>query len=79
MLMVSSDPQDTPQTLEKFRQKGNVSPLSWAVDRNGEIARSLDVNALETTVIIDQEGDIVFKDTAATDYETLKRELEEVL
>ncbi len=79
MLMVASDPTDTPQTIENFRQRGGIAPLPWAIDQSGEVARSLNVNALETTVIIDREGEIAYKDTAATDYETLKRELEEVL
>ncbi len=77
--MVSTDPQDTPQTIEDFRNRGDITPLPWAVDQTGEIARALGVNALETTVIVDREGEIVYQDTTSTDYETLKRELEEVL
>jgi alkyl hydroperoxide reductase subunit AhpC len=78
-LMVSTDPQDTPQTIEGFRQRGGISSLPWTVDRSGEISRSLGVSALETTVIVDKEGDIVYRDNESTDYETLGRELEKVL
>ncbi len=77
--MVSTDPQDTPRTVEDFRQRGDVAPLPWTIDQSGEIARSLGVNALEATVILDREGEIVYRDAASTDYETLERELEEVL
>ena len=77
--MVATDPEDTPQTVEDFRQRGNVGSLPWTIDRSGEISRALGANALETTVIIDREGEIVYRDTEATDYETLERELEEVL
>ncbi len=77
--MVSTDPQDTMQTIEDFRQRGDVGSLPWAVDQNGEISQSLGVNALETTVIVDREGEIVYRDSESTDYETLRRELEEVL
>ena len=77
--MVSTDPEDTPQTIEGFRNRGNITPLPWTIDRSGEISRASGVNALETTVIIDREGETVYRDTTSTDYEALERELEEVL
>ena len=77
--MVATDPQDTPQTITDFRQRGGVATLPWAIDQRGEIAQSQRVNALETTVIIDREGEIAYRDTEATDYETLKSELEEII
>ena len=78
-MMVATDPNDTPQTIEDFRQRGDVAPLPWAIDQSGEIARALGANALEITVIVDREGEIVYRDTEATDYETLKSELEKVI
>ena len=77
--MVSIDPQDTPQAIEEFQDRGDVGPLPWAVDEGGQAAQALGVNALETTLIIDREGRIVYEDATATDYETLASELEEVL
>jgi hypothetical protein len=76
--MVSTDPEDTPQTIEDFQNRGGISPLPWAIDRRGEIS-SLGVSALETTVIVDKEGEVVYRDNESTDYETLGRELEKVL
>ena len=77
--MVSDDPDDTPENIEGFRERGDVGPLPWAVDERGEVARALGVNALETTIVIDREGEVVYKDASSTDYETLKGELEEAL
>jgi hypothetical protein len=77
--MVSTDPEDTPQTIEEFRGRGGIAPLPWAIDRSGEISRASGANALETTVIVDREGETVYRDTTSTDYEALKRELAEVL
>ncbi len=79
--MISTDPNDTPETIEDFRQRGgDIAPLPWAIDETGEISRLLEVNALSTTIIIDREGQIVYRDNVHdTDYETLKGELEEVL
>ncbi|MDP8925910.1 MAG: TlpA family protein disulfide reductase [Actinomycetota bacterium] len=79
VLMVSTYPQDTAQTIEDLRNRGDIASLPWAVDQTGEVTQALGVNALETTVIVDREGEIVYQDTTSTDYETLKRELEEVL
>jgi alkyl hydroperoxide reductase subunit AhpC len=79
VLMVSVDPQDTSQTIEGFQDRGGVASLPWAVDESGEISRALGVNALETTLIIDREGRIVYEDAVSTDYETLRGQLEEII
>jgi hypothetical protein len=78
-LMISTDSQDTRRDIEDFRQRGYVGPLPWAVDQKGEISRALGVNALESTVILDREGEIVYRDAEASDYETLESELGGVL
>ena len=78
-MMVSTDPNDTPETIEGFRERGDVGPLPWAVDERGEVARALGVNALETTIVVDREGEVVYKDATSTDYETLMSELEKIL
>jgi hypothetical protein len=77
--MVATDPEDTPQTIEGFRDRGNIAPLPWTIDWSGEISRASGANALETTVILDREGETVYRDATSTDYEDLQRELEEIL
>ena len=79
VLIVSMDPNDTPQTIEGFRQAGGIGSLPWAIDETGEVSRSLDIRALDSTVIVDREGRIVYRDSAPTPYETLDKELREVL
>ena len=76
---MATDPEDTPQTIEGFRDRGGIAPLPWTIDRSGEISRASGANALETTVILDREGETVYRDAISTDYEDLQRELEEVL
>lgn len=77
--MVATDPEDTPQTIEEFRDRGNITPPPWTIDRSGEISRASGANALETTVILDREGETLYRDATSTIYEDLERELEEVL
>ena len=78
VLIVSLDPNDTPQTIEEFRQAGGIQQLPWAIDETGEVSRSLGIRALDSTVIVDREGRIAYRDSAPTPYETLDNELKEV-
>jgi peroxiredoxin len=79
LLVVSVDPNDTPQTIEAFRRAGSIGGLPWAIDRTGEFTRSLGVRALDSTIIVDREGRIAYRDAVPTGRQTLERELEEVL
>lgn len=79
LLVVSVDPNDTPQTIERFREAGNIGPLPWTIDETGEIPQSLDIRSLDATVIIDRDGRVVYRDAAPTPYKTLESELEEIL
>jgi peroxiredoxin len=79
VLVVSIDPNDTLRTIEGFRQAGKIGPLPWAIDKTGDVARPLGIQALDSTVIIDRDGRIAYRDSAPTPYETLESELKEVL
>jgi hypothetical protein len=79
MLMVSIDPAETEESIEAFNsQAGITEPLPTVVD-GGDVARRFGVNALETTIILDTNGEEVFRDTTITDARTLRTELESVL
>jgi hypothetical protein len=79
MLMVSIDPAETEESIEAFNsQAGITEPLPTVVD-GGDVARRFRVNALETTIILDTNGEEVFRDTTITDARTLRTELESVL
>ena len=77
--MVSMDPYETPQSIESFNsQAGVAEPLPTVLD-GGEIAREFGVSALETTIILDRNGEEVYRETGPKDAETLRAELEGVL
>jgi hypothetical protein len=79
MLMVSIDPYETEESIEAFNsQAGIQDPLPTVVD-GGDVARRFGANALETTVILDRNGEEVFRDAAITDAGTLRAELEGAL
>ncbi|MDP9458020.1 MAG: TlpA family protein disulfide reductase, partial [Actinomycetota bacterium] len=62
LLLVSADPNDTPQTIERFWRAAGIDPLPVAVDGTGEITRALNVSALDSTIIIDREGKVAYRE-----------------
>ncbi len=77
--MVSIDPSETPQSIEAFNSAaGIVEPLPTVLD-SAELVQEFGVSALETTVILDRDGEEVYRDVAVSDAETLRAELEGVL
>ncbi len=77
--MVSIDPAETPQSIEAFNNAAGIEePLPTVLD-SAEITREFGVSALETTIILDRDGEEVYRDVAVSDPDTLRAELESVL
>ena len=77
--MVSIDPSETEQSIEQFNNAaGMEEPLPTALD-DGTLAREFGVNALETTIILDREGEVVFRETGPKDKQALRQDIEQVL
>ena len=79
MVMVSIDPFETEQSIEAFHAQAGVEEPLPTVINGGNIAQEFGVNALETTIILDQNGEEVYRDVTISDAETLRSELEGVL
>ena len=79
VLMVSADPNDTPETIAGFRRAGGIGELPWAVDETGEFTRALGVRALDSTVIVDRDGKVSYRDARPTERTVLEEKLEETL
>lgn len=79
MLMISIDPYETEQSIEAFNSRAGVAEPLPTVIGGDDIARLFGVNALETTIILDRNGEEVFRDATITDAGTLRAELESVL
>jgi thiol-disulfide isomerase/thioredoxin len=73
VLAVSPDPSDSVSAIRQFRsQAGNPRyPFAW--DQQSTLARALEVSALDTTVVYDAGGKVVFRDAVPTDAETLEQ------
>lgn len=79
MVMVSLDPYETEGSIEQFTAQAGISEPLPTVIGDDELARRFGASALETTVIVGRDGEEVFRDTAITDAETLRAELEAAL
>ena len=78
--MVSIDPSETPQSIEAFNNAAGIEePLPTVLEDGAEIAQEFGVSALETTIILNRNGEEVFRDTGLKDGETLREELESAL
>ncbi len=65
--------------LEDFWWTIDAADVTWATDAKGELVQQFRVYSLGTTIIIDREGHIAYRDDGATPYEVLRAEVEEVL
>ncbi len=80
VLIVSADPYDTPPDLERFREAAQGPERHWAIDRDmTALVAPYQVRSLDTTLIIDRQGRLAYRDGIPTPYDLLKRELEKVL
>ncbi len=75
VLAVSSDPTDSETALRKFRAAAGDAGYPFAWDRDGALARRLAVSALDTTLVYDADGRVVFRDAGPTDAATLRSAL----
>ncbi len=77
--MVSVDPSETEQSIEAFNSAAGIEEPLPTVLYSAEVVREFGVSALETTIILDRDGEEVFRETGPKNAETLRAELEEVL
>ncbi len=62
------DPGATPSALARFRALAGNGAYVWAFDREARVAQAYAVRTLDTTILIDPEGRIVYRDAVPTPY-----------
>ena len=78
-MAVNTAPFASIEDWKQYWKSKDAADVTWATDTNGELVRQFRVFSLGTTVIIDREGRIAFRDDVATPYEILLAEVKEVL
>jgi thiol-disulfide isomerase/thioredoxin len=75
LVALDADPSSTPELLAQFKQAAGNGANIWAFDVSGKVVTTFQVAALDTTLILDREGHLVYRDEYPTPYQTLKNEL----
>src|SRR5579885_549834 len=73
-LGIDLNTSDRPADLEAFVQSLGIpasAPVKWGIDTTGAIASAYNVQALETTVVIDRHGQIAYRSDGAVPPEQL--------
>jgi peroxiredoxin len=74
VLGIDIDPQATAAQIQQFAQAAGAN-YGFTVDRDATLVKAFDARALDTTVITDAQGRIVFRDAIPTDEKTLRAAL----
>lgn len=64
------DPNSTVPGLGNFKEIAGSPGYTWGFDERGRVAQTYKIKTLETTIIFDQQGDVVYTDLRSTSYET---------
>ncbi len=78
-MAVNTAPFSSLEDWQEFWKSTDAADVTWATDAKGELIQQFRVFSLGTTVIIDREGRIAYRDDAATPYEVLLAKVKEVL
>ena len=79
VLVLDVDQRETEEHLSRFRERAGNGRHLWAMDTGHAVARPYQVRALDTTIVIDRDRRIAYKDNTPTRYETLTAVTEALL
>lgn len=79
IVAVNIDPYMTLDDVRDFKTFVGGADYIWAEDETGAVARAYGVRALETTVIIDRNGLIAYRDETTTSVDTYRAAIEPLL
>jgi thiol-disulfide isomerase/thioredoxin len=73
-LVLSVDPSDSEAEFDLLRQRTRGSNLVWALDTNQRATLAYRIRATDTKVLINADGQEVFRSVGATALETLRQQ-----
>ena len=79
MLAINTAPWIPVEDWRDFWHSKGAGDVSWANDADQEMVKSFKVTRLGTTIIIDRQGRISYRDAGATPYDVLRTEIEKTL
>ena len=79
MVAVNIAPYSSLEDWKEFWKSLDAADVTWANDAKGELIQQFQVLSLGTTIIIDREGLVAYRDDGATPYDVLLAEVKGVL
>ena len=79
MLAINTAPWIPVEDWRDFWRSKGGGDVSWANDVGQEMLKLFKVTGLGTTIIIDRQGRISYRDAGATPYDVLRTEIEKTL
>ena len=79
MVAINTIPWGSIEDWKEYWKSKGAMDVTWATDTKQELVQKLQVLTLGTTIIIDRQGSISYRDDGATPYNTLRAKVEEVL
>ena len=79
MVAVNTAPFTSLADWKKFWKSKHAADVTWAIDHDGKLVQLLNVFSLCTTIIIDRQGRVSYRDGGATRYDVLRQEVERIL
>ena len=79
MVAVNTAPFIAIEHWKEYWKSKDADDVTWAqADAKGELIKQFRVLSLGTTIIIDRNGQISYRDDGATSYETLRTNVQEI-
>lgn len=75
ILVIDVDSSSTPEFLKEFKRISGDGDFLRGFDLGQEITRLYRVRSLDTTLLLDEKGQVVFRDERPTSYETFRQVL----
>ena len=79
MVAINTIPWASIDVWKEFWGSKEALDVTWATDTEQELLQQFEVLTLGTTIIIDRQGSISYRDDGATPYNTLRKKVEEVI
>ncbi len=79
MLAINTAPFSSLKDWKEFWKSKDAADVTWATDPDGRLVQLFRVYSLGTTIIIDRQGRISYRDGGATPYSTLESQVKPLL
>ena len=79
VVAINSAPFASLEDWKQFWKSKDAADVIWATDTEQQLVRLFKVYSLGTTIIINRQGRISYRDGGATPYHILRAEVEKVL